>query len=546
MKNYASHFSTLSTPQTEKADQRQVLNSAGGYTFQLTPQKQLERFLLLGCDGGTYYASEKKLTVENAKVVIACLNADPIGTVETIASYSESGRAPKNDPAIFALAIAAGHQHPLARSAALKALPRVCRIGTHLFQFAEAVNSFRGWGSGLKKAVAGWYDEKSVKDVMYQVAKYGQRNGWSHADLFRLAHPRTAPTGERALVYRYIVSGDTAQGKRLVKGKGSLPDREYEVYGQLPAYLFAFEQLKKTRDPKEAVFLIREWGFTHEMVPSEVKNSAEVWEALSEKMPMTAMIRNLAKMTAVGLIAPLGRNTKKIADKIANQEALVKAKVHPLSVLSALRVYSSGHGDKGSLSWTPNQRIVDSLNEAFYLAFGSVQPTNKATGLFVDVSGSMTMGTIAGIPGMTPRDVSAALALVAARTEPNYHVAGFSGGMRDLKISPSMRLDQVLQVMNGLPFDTTNCALPMMWAHQHNVGVENFVIYTDNETYFSSPHPHQALEMFRKKSGIPAKLAVVGLTATSFSIANPSDAGMLDVVGGDSALPQILSDFFSQ
>jgi 60 kDa SS-A/Ro ribonucleoprotein len=33
------------------------------------------------------------------------------------------------------------------------------------------------------------------------------------------------------------------------------------------------------------------------------------------------------------------------------------------------------------------------------------------------------------------------------------------------------------------------------------------------------------------------------MTATEFSIADPSDAGMLDVVGFDTATPQLITDF---
>jgi 60 kDa SS-A/Ro ribonucleoprotein len=43
--------------------------------------------------------------------------------------------------------------------------------------------------------------------------------------------------------------------------------------------------------------------------------------------------------------------------------------------------------------------------------------------------------------------------------------------------------------------------------------------------------------------GRRAKLVVVGMTATSFTIADPSDAGMLDVVGFDTAAPQVMADF---
>jgi 60 kDa SS-A/Ro ribonucleoprotein len=38
-------------------------------------------------------------------------------------------------------------------------------------------------------------------------------------------------------------------------------------------------------------------------------------------------------------------------------------------------------------------------------------------------------------------------------------------------------------------------------------------------------------------------LIVVGMTANQFTIADPSDPGMLDVVGFDIAAPQVMTDF---
>jgi len=43
--------------------------------------------------------------------------------------------------------------------------------------------------------------------------------------------------------------------------------------------------------------------------------------------------------------------------------------------------------------------------------------------------------------------------------------------------------------------------------------------------------------------GIAAKLIVVAMTSNGFTIADPDDAGMLDVVGFDTATPQVISDF---
>ena len=44
---------------------------------------------------------------------------------------------------------------------------------------------------------------------------------------------------------------------------------------------------------------------TWEMMPSEQLDKPEVWDALAERMPLTALIRNLATLTRVGAIAPM-------------------------------------------------------------------------------------------------------------------------------------------------------------------------------------------------------------------------------------------------
>src|SRR5450759_1635122 len=71
----------------------------------------------------------------------------------------------------------------------------VCRIGTHLFHFAEYVNALRGWGRGLRNAIGRWYLDQEADKLAYQVVKYQQRDSWSHGDLLRLSHPK-APSAE--------------------------------------------------------------------------------------------------------------------------------------------------------------------------------------------------------------------------------------------------------------------------------------------------------------------------------------------------------------
>ena len=159
-----------------------------------------------------------------------------------------------------------------------------------------------------------------------------------------------------------------------------------------------------------------------------MKQFPQVWEALLPHMGLTAMLRNLGKMTEVGLLGWLSDAEAFVIDRLSRAEALRTARVHPLALLVALKTYAQGHGDKGKLTWKPRQKIVDALDAAFYLSFKTLTPTGARTLLALDVSGSMTSPIIAGMPGITPRVGSAAMALVTAAVEPNHEIVAFTSG----------------------------------------------------------------------------------------------------------------------
>jgi 60 kDa SS-A/Ro ribonucleoprotein len=549
--SYLKRIRTRRPPQSAPiAGSGQVPNSAGGFAWEVDGWARLRRFLVLGSEGGSYYASERTLTRENAEAVERCVAADGVRAVAEIVGVSDEGRAPKNDPALFALAMAAGLGDELTRKAALQALPQVARTGTHLFQFVTFVEGFRGWGRSLRRAVGSWYAARSVDDVAYQAVKYRQRDGVTHRDVLRLAHPgeyvssgnpKLEVSDEHARLFEWIVRGGDADG--------------------LPRAVEGFMRAQDAESPAESAALVREYRIPREALKSEHLTSAEVWEALLEDMPMTAMIRNLANMTRAGVLEPHSTGTATVLDVLGDGERIRKARVHPIALLAALRTYESGHGARGQNTWNPVREIVDALDSAFYVAFGNVEPTGKRLLLALDVSGSMSMGWVSGVPALTPRDASAALALVTAATEEHYEVVGFFAGrggwksktnsqwgwgeqgLTPLSISPRQRLDDAVKTVDGLPFGGTDCALPMLYALAKRREIDTFVIYTDSETWAGNVHPAQALRDYRAASGIDARLVVVGMVSNGFSIADPADPGMLDVVGFDTATPQLISDF---
>lgn len=501
-------------------------NNAGGFSFKIDMWAMLDRFLILGSDKPTYYSSAKKLTLEAADNVLACIKADGLRTVSRITEISTLGRAPKNDAAIFALALCAINGNSETVSAAYAGVTKVCRIGTHLFQFVEAIDELGKWNAAAKRGISNWYLSKKEDRLALQMLKYQSRNGWAHRDVLRLAHVKPQSQLQSNL-FRYVVKG--AEG--MQEGM------------EIPKLVIAYELLKRDPSEKNALKIIESTPeITWEMLPTELMRNTNVMSALIPNMGMTALIRKLGQLSNIGLLVPLSETSKIVMSKISNAEEIKRSRVHPVSILSAFNQYSKGAGDKGSLTWKPVQQVLDALNDAFYDSFNYIESTGRNNFVGVDCSGSMFGATVSGT-SLTAAEVSAVMALATIKRESNYWIGGFDTSMSELKITPSMRIDNVLKVMENFRWGGTDCAQPMLYALKNKMNVDLFSIWTDNETWAGAVHPVEALRQYRKQFNEGAKLVVSGVTATNFSIADPHDAGMLDVVGFDSSVPQLIQSF---
>ena len=540
-----------STPQREQARADQVRNSAEGYVFKVDETTAIDRFLLLGTDSPTYYALAQTLTRENAAAVTAYAQKPGNDLVERIVSVSVDGRAPKNSPALLALAIAASAGDEETQRRAFHVLPQVARTSTHLFEFVEYLDSMRGWGRAPRRAVARWYSDKTADSLAYQAVKYRQRNGWTHRDVLRLAHPGamadTALSNEQAAVLDWITKPDA------------------KVDRDLPRVIAGYEGAKYVTDGREAARLITEFGLPWEAIPDSVINTPAVWKALVPMMGMTALMRNLSRVARLDSSA-MGRVEieKIMTERLKDPEEIRKARLHPINILTAMRTYAAGTSavrnawgtqQGGGSTWTPNQHVVDALDDAFYASFKYQEPTGKRYLIALDVSGSMGVEVK---PGLTARDVSAAMAMSIMATEKDVDVVGFTSGERArgwgayrethsltrLGLSTRRRLDDNVREITDLDFGRTDCSLPARWARESGQVYDAIVIFTDNETWAGPvEHPFQALEKYRRQVGRDVKQIVVGLTATNFTIADPKDPHSLDVVGFDSALPGLIAEF---
>jgi len=316
-------------------------------------------------------------------------------------------------------------------------------------------------------------------------------------------------------------------------------------------FLKALIELAKTGEKKDTTTAIalmeKNKKIQREHLPTELLNTPQIWNALLGGMGMTALVRNLGKLSQVGVTST---KSQEIVKMLTDPKSVKDSKIHPLQVLVGMKTYSQGKGDLGSMTWIPNSYITSALSTTFRQAFGNITPTGKRYMIGLDVSGSMSMCMCAGAKNITPREGSVAMAMMTLHAEgaENVHIYGFSDVFYNFngKIRPEMTIQDAIKATD-VPFGATNCALPMTEAlkmyRQNGTVFDVFCVYTDSETYAPTVHPQVALEIYRKETGIDAKLIVVGMTSNCLTIADPKDKNTLNLAGFDTSTPELISMF---
>lgn len=533
---YAGARSRRSTAPTDKIPGReadQVRNNAGGVGFKMDPWTRLAQFLILGTEGGTYYVKAPKLTRDALSFVEGLIATDGPQVVATTVEISKAGRAPRNSPAIWVLAACSVLGNDETKAAANAALGEVCRIGTHLFEWAACVRELKGnlaFGAGQRRAVTRWYTGRPADALAYQVLKYQQRGGFSHRDMLRLAKPGSKTTGGKV--------EDPALRAVLGYATG-------DPLGEpMPAQIVAFQAIHgEGMTEARVVELITENRLTREMIPTEWLSKVAVWEALLQTMPVGAMVRSLGKMSSIGLLKPLSAAESLVVERLTDADRIRKARLHPATLVNALKIYAGGHGLRGSLSWSPSSTVTAALDEATDLAFGQLEPCGKRMLIAIDNSGSMTWDhtRCAGLEALRAVEGAAVMAIATARHEKRYHIIGFDGSIHQTGLNArSSYADAVKAFGRG---GMTDGSLPMRYAREQKLEVDAFCIYTDNETWGGARHPCQELDRYRQATGINAKLVICGMQGNGHTFGDPSDPGTMDVVGFDSNAPAIIADF---
>ncbi len=511
-----------------------IQNAEGAYVFEISNTKRAERFLVLGSEKGTYYVNKETLTAKCIESFDNLLKTEK-GSKELadlIVKISDGGLAPSNKPCVFAVAYCYLNADKN-RKIFEDIVNKVCRYSTDFYSFVDSVLLMNGkkWNRSLRRIVSNWYNKFDANGLAHQFAKYPSRtvregviaSKWSHKDLLRLSH---------------TMASNEANGDVFKFAVGKIdPEKSNSEF--LKAYAKTSKAKKYT---SEIGKLISAFKMPHECISNEIKGNKALWESLVPEMNLGALLRNLPKITS--LFDGKDNIFNIVAEKLNDEKELAKARIHPIKVLSVINEYKAG--TNRNLTWVPNRKIIDSLDDAFYKAFKYVEKTDKDIFVGVDMSGSMTTHMVNHIPNMTCATGAVAMAMSLIHCADNANVYLFDSpsyaGIKPSGFSKKQRIDDACKLVGR--GGGTDLSLPVRHALDNNIKTDCFVIFTDNDVN-TGVHHYQLLKEYRKKINPMAKAVICSMSGAHYSIADQDDVLSLDISGLDSNTPNIILNFIN-
>lgn len=442
-----------------------------------------------------------------------------------------------------------------------------------------------GWGRMRRRAIANFYmdENKDPSRLLYLCSKYKKRCNWSHREALKYSHPKHDQLSpDRKLVIDYCkrgfkennmqgtsLAGTSQETSRVIEKIKVLDEvsklkpnndgdedkllnylKEYSVRGpnvESYPYTFGTEQPENSFHKKEPFHLVREH------IPTGFLKLKRVWVELLMDMPIFAMLRNLGKMSSIPGMFDGNDGIEKITN-ILNSDAMIRANIHPISILKALKVYSSGKGDKGKLTWTPNDSIVEALNKAFFISFKKVKKfyeTRKKYLICLDIS--ETMFDTDSKKTITPAEISMAMAMATKHFEGDGDVntLGFIGANGFVELKETLdnieSLDEALNLSIALkeayePTGSFNYSSPLIYADTLDLNPDCVIIYTDGINNDASSVQNY-LEEFNIRRG-DTKLILCSLNKEI--LIHDNSENILKIVGFDYTVPSVIKEFVMQ
>ena len=415
----------------------------------------------------------------------------------------------------------------------------VCRTPAHLFIFITTYLSLGGgWGRAFKRSISSWYSLQDPEKLAFLLTKEWSGEGWSHRDVFRMAHPKPSPSNNT--LYRWIATGDCNMPLGSIT-----PD---------VLYVDAIQHLKHLSAPEIAASLIESFDLPPEVVPSKFLNSPEVWRALVPGMGYVSILKNLRYLSSSGLLCdPLFR--EELILTLLDEKKITRSKVHPLKLLNALLFYKRSRwahlpsemppGISEDKRWEQEYPDLEqALKNAFNLSFNSIPFIHKSLLISFDVSSLMDSCPL-GSSFLSCREASAFMSMLYARRskDPIFYASSPQGCLKIESRLFQESFSFALQQLNSLDFNKIDCSFPILGAIEKNLFIDTFIIFTDSNPLSKKSLTFQAFELYKERVNPNAKLVVNSMRLSEAVSVSQDDPSYLGFSGFDVTASRIIRNF---
>lgn len=386
-----------------------------------------------------------------------------------------------------------------------------------------------------------WCDDQLLKD-QYKAFGYNEIDA-NHfiAHIYSAIYRHFCP--QKPLQLATLENGTDKIEKTIATDEKDNKDNDAdEDPAELLQFICDYESLKEMSNKQASEYeelaakIVRKYKLTTLHLPSAMHNNKIIMTAVLETIKLEALMRELPRLTRIGLISD------HIIARLSDKDDLKRQQINPLKVLIASKAYRSGRNIQGSSTWLPDPRVCAALEQAFENTFASIgEPTGKHFYIGLDVSGSMGWSQISNMQ-MNCAEAGAALVMMLVRSEPHVTTSAFSDTFKKLDIRRDDNFESVMRKMSGMPFAGTRIDVPILEALNKQILVDTFLVITDNDMGIGTK-PSIALAKYNKAMKTNARLATIGMVSNGFTIAEPNNPKMLDIVGFDTATLDILRWF---
>lgn len=419
-----------------------TLNASGAAAYAYTPKHQLAQLAVTGCLNSTFYASAQSQLDQVLKLV-AELDSR---FVANAALYARQKGHMKDMPALLLAALTAQ------RSALVpEVFGQVVDSGKMLRNFVQILRSGatgrRSLGSQPKRLVQNWLNSATERQLLQ--ASIG--NQPSLADVVKMVHPKPSEAWREAFFAWVIGKPVDAQAlpaltRDLLAFRSGASDQVPEV----PFQLLGNETLSK-----------------------------EQWAAQARNMGWHGLRINLNTLARHGAFEVPGC-TEYVAVRLADPEAVAKARVYPYQLLAAYRMVGD---DVPAL-------IREALQDALELSLTNVPKLPGAVVVCPDVSGSMGSPLTGYRQGATTAvrciDVAALITAAVLRKQPTARVMPFEWKVVDITLNPRDSVISNAEKLAGIFGGGTCCSAPLKKLADSKARVDTLIMVSDNESWIDA------------------------------------------------------------